>query len=236
MNDGKKSGKFRPALAVLIVVMVIAGMATAVFSVNTDFKSYDKPETTTESALGNSVDKEPASRTEKKTSPAGTTTVTTTVTTTAETKPAAETHAQTETKPQTKSETKPQTVKGSPVQGDYACFNNSAFFGNSRFEGLRNLRLVPNVYAKVGLTVKTALTASDSDGASLIGKFKSGESFDNIFIMFGDNEIGLFRITRRLFRRSSRISPMLKFTLFRFFPFQKRRAIRTYIITAIRAL
>ena len=66
MNDGKKSGKFRPALAVLIVVMVIAGMATAVFSVNTDFKSYDKPETTTESALGNSVDKEPASRTEKR--------------------------------------------------------------------------------------------------------------------------------------------------------------------------
>lgn len=190
MNDGKKSGKFRPALAVLIVVMVIAGMATAVFSVNTDFKSYDKPETTTESALGNSVDKEPASRTEKKTSPAGTTTVTTTVTTTAETKPAAETNAQTETKPQTKSETKPQTVKGSPVQGDYECFNNSAFFGNSRFEGLRNLRLVPNVYAKVGLTVKTALTESDSDGASLIGKFNSGERFDNIFIMFGDNEIG----------------------------------------------
>lgn len=186
MNDGKKSGKFRPALAVLIVVMVIAGMATAVFSVNTDFKSYDKPETTTESALGNSVDKEPVSRTEKKTSTAGTTTVTTT----AETKPAAETHAEIETKPQTKSETKPQTVKGSPVQGDYACFNNSAFFGNSRFEGLRNLRLVPNVYAKVGLTVKTALTASDSDGASLIGKFNSGESFDNIFIMFGDNEIG----------------------------------------------
>lgn len=186
MNDGKKSGKFRPALAVLIVVMVIAGMATAVFSVNTDFKSYDKPETTTESALGNSVDKEPVSRTEKKTSTAGTTTVTTT----AETKPAAETHAETETKPQTKSETKPQTVKGSPVQGDYACFNNSAFFGNSRFEGLRNLRLVPNVYAKVGLTVKTALTESDSDGASLIGKFNSGERFDNIFIMFGDNEIG----------------------------------------------
>ncbi len=186
MNDGKKSGKFRPALAVLIVVMVIAGMATAVFSVNTDFKSYDKPETTTESALGNSVDKEPASRTEKKTSTAGTTTVTTT----AETKPAAETHTETETKPQTKSETKPQTVKGSPVQGDYACFNNSAFFGNSRFEGLRNLRLVPNVYAKVGLTVKTALTESDSDGASLIGKFNSGERFDNIFIMFGDNEIG----------------------------------------------
>ena len=190
MNDGKTSGKFRPALALLIVVMVIAGMATAVFSVNTEFKSYDKPVTTTESALGGSDDEEQTSRTEKPASTTETTTVTTTVTTTATTKPAAETQTKTETKPQTKSETKPQTVKGSPVQGDYACFNNSAFFGNSRFEGLRNLGLVPNVYAKVGLTVKTALTETGHDGASIIGKFNSGESFDNIFIMFGDNEIG----------------------------------------------
>ena len=192
MNDGKKSGKFRPALALLIVVMVIAGMATAVFSVNTDFKSYDKPVTTTESAPGGSDDEEQTSRTEKPASTTETTTVTTTVATTASTtaKPASGTQTKTETKPQTKSETKPQTVKGSPVQGDYACFNNSAFFGNSRFEGLRNLGLVPNVYAKVGLTVKTALTETGHDGASIIGKFNSGESFDNIFIMFGDNEIG----------------------------------------------
>ena len=191
MSNDKKSKNPKTAIVAGIAVMVIGGTATAVFSVNTEFKSYDITETTTVPAEDSADRAEPVSHV--KTETTTTAPAPTTVTTTAETTTAkAETKPQTaqETKPQTKAETKPQTVKGSPVQGDYACFNNSAFFGNSRFEGLRNLRLVPNVYAKVGLTVKTALTAADSDGASLIGKFNSGENFDNIFIMFGDNEIG----------------------------------------------
>lgn len=191
MSNDKKSKNPKTAIAAGIAVMVIVGTATAVFSVNTEFKSYDITETTTVPAEDSEDFAEPVSHV--KTETTTTAPAPTTVTTTAETTTAkAETKPQTaqETKPQTKAETKPQTVKGSPVQGDYACFNNSAFFGNSRFEGLRNLRLVPNVYAKVGLTVKTALTAADSDGASLIGKFNSGANFDNIFIMFGDNEIG----------------------------------------------
>lgn len=190
MNDEKKSDKARPAFTVLIACMVIAGMATAVFSVNTEFKSYDITETTTENRLENYADTEQTSLTEK-TAPSSEETAAESAPKPTETQTSAsETAAPPETETQTKEETKPQTVKGSPVQGDYACFNNSAFFGNSRFEGLRNLGLVPNVYAKVGLTVKTALTASGSDGASIIGKFNSGETFDNIFIMFGDNEIG----------------------------------------------
>lgn len=188
MSNDKKSKNPKTAIAASIAVMVIVGTATAVFSVNTEFKSYDITETTVPAA--DSADHaEPVSHIKTETTTTATTTsAPTTVTTTAKagTKP----NTEQETKPQTKAETKPQTVKGTPVQGDYACFNNSAFFGNSRFEGLRNLRLVPNVYAKVGLTVKTALTAADSDGASLIGKFNSGANFDNIFIMFGDNEIG----------------------------------------------
>ncbi len=191
MSNDKKSKSPKTAVIAGIAVMVIVGTATAVFSVDTEFKSYDIAETTTEPAADSVDYAEPVSHVETETTTTTTTaatTVTTTVSTTA--KPETKPQTEQETKPQTKAETKPQTVKGTPVQGDYACFNNSAFFGNSRFEGLRNLRLVPNVYAKVGLTVKTALTAADSDGASLIGKFNSGESFDNIFIMFGDNEIG----------------------------------------------
>ena len=200
MSIEQKSKKPRFAVTAGIVVMVIVGMATAVFSVDTEFKSYDIAETTVAPDASPADSAEPVSPVTTSTTSAETTTVATTVTTTVvttaaqtttaktETAAAAQTADQTETQPQT--QTKAQTVKGTPVQGDYACFNNSAFLGNSRFEGLRNLRLVPNVYAKVGLTVKTALTESDSEGASIIGKLNSGESFDNIFIMFGDNEIG----------------------------------------------
>lgn len=186
MSQKKNSGHVKPAYYVGIACMVIVGMATAVFSINTEFKPTAKPTEQDEKAGGAQVSEENSSEEIK-------TTVTTTQTTTQTT---AATTAQTTKKPAsqqssaTKEQTKPQTVKGSPVQGDYACFNDSAFFGNSRFEGLKNLRLVPNVYTKVGLNVKTALTATGSDGASIIGKLNSGVSFENVFIMFGDNEIG----------------------------------------------
>ena len=191
MSNDKKSKSPKTAVIAGIAVMLIVGTATAVFSVDTEFKSYDIAETTTVPAEDSEDFAEPVSHVKTETTttaPAPTTVTTTAETTTA--KPETKPQTEQETKPQTKAETKPQTVKGTPVQGDYACFNNSAFFGNSRFEGLRNLGLVPNVYAKVGLTVKTALTETGHDGASLIGKFNSGENFDNIFIMFGDNEIG----------------------------------------------
>lgn len=184
MSQKKSSGRVKPAYYAGIAVMVIVGMATAVFSINMEFKPTAKPtETDVPTEPASSVEKSPQTDDKSETAPETTTVTTTaaTVTTTKQTAPATTA---------TKAPTKPQTVKGSPVQGDYACFNDSAFLGNSRFEGLKNLGLVPNVYTKVGLNVKTALTATGSDGASIIGKLNSGEKFENVFIMFGDNEIG----------------------------------------------
>lgn len=190
MSQKNFSGRVKPAYYVGVACMVIVGMATAVFSINMDFKPTAKPTEPDEKNAAVQSSGEPSSETVKTTV---TTTETTTVTTTVTTTAAASSTAKPASQPgssSTKAPTKPQTVKGSPVQGDYACFNDSAFFGNSRFEGLKNLRLVPNVYTKVGLNVKTAMTATGSDGASIIGKLNSGVSFENVFIMFGDNEIG----------------------------------------------
>ncbi len=69
-------------------------------------------------------------------------------------------------------------------------FSNSAFLGNSRVLSVQNYGFAKNVYGKVGLNVKTVFTEKCEGGSVAVIDELKGKSFDNVFIMFGDNECG----------------------------------------------
>lgn len=73
---------------------------------------------------------------------------------------------------------------------DFACFDNSAFVGNSRLLAVENYGFCDNVYAKVGLNVNTVFTERCSGSSVPVIDELKGKRFDKVFLMFGDNECG----------------------------------------------
>lgn len=85
---------------------------------------------------------------------------------------------------------KEKTTAAPPAPGDYSCFNNCAFIGNSRVLALKNYGLVENVYAAVGLNVDTIFTKSAPGSSVPVIDELNGKHFDRVYIMLGDNECG----------------------------------------------
>lgn len=83
---------------------------------------------------------------------------------------------------------KTTTVPVTP--GDYSCFDNCAFIGNSRVLALKSYGLVKNVYAAVGLNVDTIFTKSAPGSSVPVIDELNGKHFDRVYIMLGDNECG----------------------------------------------
>jgi hypothetical protein len=76
---------------------------------------------------------------------------------------------------------------------DQSFYANSAFVGNSFIDGMEIYELVDNAdyFARVGLTVKDAMSLSTSTGSvSVIDELNSDTQYDKIFFMFGENELG----------------------------------------------
>ena len=78
---------------------------------------------------------------------------------------------------------------------DLSYFDDAAFIGNSRTEGLMLSQRIPNAtfYASKGLTVDTALTkalVSSSSGKLTIPEAMATQKFGKVYIMLGMNELG----------------------------------------------
>lgn len=72
-------------------------------------------------------------------------------------------------------------------------YSNSAFVGNSFIDGMILYSFFDNVdyFSKVGLTVNGALTEPTSTGTvPVIDELNNGKSYNKIFMLFGENELG----------------------------------------------
>ncbi len=69
-------------------------------------------------------------------------------------------------------------------------FSRTAFLGNSRVLSIENYGFSKNVYGKVSLNVNTVFTEKCEGGSVPVIDELRGKDFDNVMIMFGDNECG----------------------------------------------
>ncbi len=69
-------------------------------------------------------------------------------------------------------------------------FSRTAFLGNSRVLSIENYGFSKNVYGKVSLNVNTVFTEKCEGGSVPVIDELNGKDFDNVLIMFGDNECG----------------------------------------------
>lgn len=83
-----------------------------------------------------------------------------------------------------------KSASPTPVDGDFSCFDNCVFIGNSRFVSFKNYGLCKNVYAVVGLTVDTIFTKSASANGTTVINSLYGKDYDKVILMLGDNECG----------------------------------------------
>ena len=75
------------------------------------------------------------------------------------------------------------------ISDDY--YANSAFIGNSFADDLYTYSLVPNAdfFARTGLSVDDALEG-DGEKKPVTEELDNGKSYDRIFMIFGENELG----------------------------------------------
>lgn len=85
-----------------------------------------------------------------------------------------------------------QEESSSQGSTDNACFENSAFVGNSMLEDLNMFGIIDNAdfYAKTGLTVSSVFTDKTVDGSAPIMDEVTSKKYDKVFLMFGLNELG----------------------------------------------
>lgn len=75
-------------------------------------------------------------------------------------------------------------------KGDFSCFDNCAFVGNSRTLDLRDYGLIKNTYAFVGANVNSVYTKC-APGKNIPVMDEIGEKhYEKYFLQFGENECG----------------------------------------------
>ncbi len=84
----------------------------------------------------------------------------------------------------------PSSASQQDLDFDFSVFDNCVFLGNSRVLALGNYDIAKNVYAKVGLTVKTVFTDRSEGGTVPVIEELNGKNYSKVFLMFGDNECG----------------------------------------------
>ncbi len=84
----------------------------------------------------------------------------------------------------------PTETKRSREKGDYSCFDNCAFVGNSRTLDLKDYGLIKNAYASIGANVSSVYTKS-APGKNVPIMDEIGERhYEKYFLQFGENECG----------------------------------------------
>lgn len=94
--------------------------------------------------------------------------------------------------PSSASSEEPSSSASETGDASNACFENSAFVGNSMLEDLDMFGIIDNAdfYAKTGLTVTSVFEESTVDGSQPIMDEVTSQNYDKVFLMFGLNELG----------------------------------------------
>ncbi len=75
-------------------------------------------------------------------------------------------------------------------KGDYSCFDNCAFVGNSRTLDLKDYGLIKNAYATIGANVSSVYTkAAPGKSVPIMDEIRK-KHYEKYFLQFGENECG----------------------------------------------
>ncbi|MGM9612052.1 MAG: GDSL-type esterase/lipase family protein [Butyricicoccus sp.] len=86
-----------------------------------------------------------------------------------------------------------EPVVSEPVAETEADLSNAAILGNSYVDGFVTYNVLPDTdcFYRIGLTVRTAFTKTMlGSEIPVIDELENGKTYDRIFLMFGENELG----------------------------------------------
>lgn len=102
--------------------------------------------------------------------------------------------APTQTVPPTTAPTEPQPApsQDTQTQSTKQTFENTAFVGNSCLDDLYTYGLIPEAdfFFRLGLTVDQVFEKTTATGTVPVIDELNGKTYDDVFLMFGENELG----------------------------------------------